>query len=108
MDIKEVRINRIKDRMNELGLNSRELAKRSSVSESGISRILTGEIDPRLKTFVKIADALKCDYVWLMGYDDDENETKHVIIEYEKLTPANQTRLLAYYQALIDSQEDEK
>lgn len=72
MDIKEVRIERIKRRMTELGLNSRELAKRSGISESGISRILTGEIEPRLKTFVKISDALKVDYIWLMGLNKEE------------------------------------
>ena len=72
MEIKEVRISRIKEKMNEHGLNSRELSKKCGVSESGISRILTGEIEPRLKTFIKIADALKCDYVWLMGYDEQK------------------------------------
>lgn len=105
MDIKEVRIERIKNRMNELGMNSRDLSKRSGISESGISRILSGEIDPRIKTFVKIADALKVDYVYLMGY---ESEQKPLIIEVEKLSAPNQARLLAYYQALIDSQEDNK
>ena len=70
MELKEVRISRIKEKMTEHGLNSRELSKRAGISESGISRILTGEIEPRLKTFIKIADALHCDYVWLMGYDE--------------------------------------
>ena len=103
MDIKEIRIERIKQRMNELGINSRDLAKRSGISESGISRILSGEIDPRIKTFTKIADALRVDYVYLMGY---ELENKPTQIDLNRLTPSNQARLLAYYQALIDSQED--
>lgn len=103
MDIKEIRIERIKQRMNELGINSRDLAKRSGISESGISRILSGEIDPRIKTFTKIADALRVDYVYLMGY---EPEKKPAQIDLNGLTPSNQARLLAYYQALIDSQED--
>lgn len=72
MELKEVRISRIKEKMTEHGLNSRELSKRAGISESGISRILTGEIEPRLKTFIKIADALHCDYVWLMGYDEPQ------------------------------------
>lgn len=103
MDIKEIRIERIKQRMNELGINSRDLAKRSGISESGVSRILSGEIDPRIKTFTKIADALRVDYIYLMGY---EPENKPAQIDLNGLTPSNQARLLAYYQALIDSQED--
>lgn len=102
MDVKEVRIGRIKHRMNELGMSSRDLAKRSGISESGISRILSGEIDPRIKTFTKIADALRVDYVWLMGYDDNNYQ----LIMLDKLTPQNQSRLLAYYQALLDTQEE--
>lgn len=107
MNIKEVRIKRIKDRMSELDLNSRDLAKRSGISESGISRILSGEIEPRLKTFVKIADALRVDYVYLMGYDTEESKPE-AVIEISKLSSSNQARLLAYYQALVDSQEDSK
>lgn len=107
MELKEIRISRIKKRMHELDLNSRELAKRANISESGISRIISGEIEPRLKTFIKIADALHCDYVWLMGYDVDyvaDQEGAKVVLE--RLNPTNQAKLLAYYQGLLDSQED--
>ena len=91
MNIKEVRIERIKRKMNEHGLSSRELAKRSGVSESGISRILSGEIDPRVKTFSKIADALHVDPVWLMGVDEESgemsSEAKHIAFIIETMTP---------------------
>lgn len=105
MDIKEVRINRIKASMKSTDMTGKDLAKKSGVSESGISRILSGEIEPRLKTFVKIADALRVDYIWLMGYDEDEPKSE-AVIEFNKLNDFNKARLLAYYQALIDSQED--
>lgn len=108
MDIKEVRINRIKDSMKNRDMTGKDLAKKSGISESGISRILSGEIEPRLKTFTKIADALKVDYVWLMGYDTNEIPENKPIIEYDRLNNSNQARLLAYYQALLDSQEDNK
>lgn len=71
MDFKEVRIKRIKKRMDELGMTARELGKRADVSESGISRILSGESDPRVSTFKKLASALRVDPVWLMGYGED-------------------------------------
>lgn len=71
MDFKKVRIKRIKKRMDELGMTARELGKRADVSESGISRILSGESDPRVSTFKKLASALRVDPVWLMGYGED-------------------------------------
>ena len=109
MGIKEVRIERIKQKMNEHGLTNRELAKRTGISESGISRILSGEIDPRIRTFAKMAQALKTDETWLMGYDVDyvaDLDGAKVILE--RLNPTNQAKLLAYYQGLLDSQEDNK
>lgn len=111
MDIKEVRIERIKRRMNELGLNSRELAKRSGISESGISRILTGEIEPRLKTFVKISDALKVEYVWLMGYDEEENNSDSEVDElvrcYKKLSPEDKSAVLKIIRAMSEVSDNE-
>ena len=112
MDIKEVRITRIKEKMNEHGLNSRELAKKAGISESGVSRILTGEIEPRLKTFIKIADALKCDYVWLMGYDEPQTRFdtyRPILIEHsitDGLNEKSLERLKSYADYLRSMQED--
>ena len=102
MDINKRRIDRIKQSMLNLGINSKELAKRSGVSESTISRILSGKIIPRQKNLFAISKALHVDYVWLMGYD----ETNDHLIDLEKLTPSNREKLFAYYQGLVDSQED--
>lgn len=107
MELKEIRITRIKEKMTEHGLNSRELSKRAGISESGISRILTGEIEPRLKTFIKIADALHCDYVWLMGYDEPQvvlNVEQHIT---EGLKPEYIKRLMAYADKLRELQKME-
>ena len=103
MDVKEKRIERIKARMNELGMNSRELAKRSGISESGISRILTGEIDPRTKTFMKIADALRSDYTWLMGYGEtpDQTDKSAMIVDiFDSLDDAQKEKLLNLAKAI--------
>lgn len=108
MELKEKRIMRIKNKMTEHGLNSRELAKRSGISESGISRILTGEIEPRLKTFIKIADALRCDYVWLMGYDvEPEKEVVSVVPEYFNLSVENRTIIDHLIKELAASQKQD-
>lgn len=102
MDINQRRIDRIKQSMLNIGINSKELAKRTGLSESAISRILSGEIVPRQKRFMALATALRVDYVWLMGYDESN------LIDIDKLTPANRARLRAYYQGLLDSQEGEE
>lgn len=108
MDIKEVRIKRIKDRMNEIGISSRELAKRSGISESGISRILSGEIEPRLKTFIKIADALRIDYEYLMGVENTHTpdlsiETEKIALLVECMTPEEQKQVESYVKFIIES-----
>lgn len=104
MDINKRRIERLRSAMESHDMNAKELAKGTGLSESTISRILAGQVVPRQKNFKKMADALNCDFVWLLGYDDSNDH----LIEIEKLTPSNQTRLLAYYQALLDTQEDKK
>lgn len=104
MDINKKRIERLRQSMKDADINAKELSNRTGLSESTISRILAGQVVPRQGSFQKMADALKVDFVWLLGYDDNTYQ----LIELDKLTPANQNRLLAYYQALIDTQEDNK
>lgn len=83
MDVKEVRIERIKQKMNEHGLTARDLAKRADMSESAVSRILSGESDPRIGTFRKMSDALRCDYTWLMGYGDTEPKASKADYDFD-------------------------
>ena len=104
MDINKKRIERLRQSMKDADINAKELSNRTGLSESTISRILAGQVVPRQGSFQKMAAALHVDFVWLLGYDDNTYQ----LIELDKLTPANQNRLLAYYQALIDTQEDNK
>lgn len=103
MDVNKRRIERLRASMESHDMNAKELSKRTGLSESTISRILAGQVVPRQKSFQLMADALNCDFTWLLGYDESNDH----LIQVEKLTPSNQIRLLAYYQALIDSQEGE-
>ena len=106
MDIKEVRIERIKQKMNEHGLTARDLAKRSDMSESAVSRILSGEVDPRLSTFKKMADALKCDYVWLMGYGDQEPTSRKIDYDFDLATHMGEYLVvIERYKKLTDAQK---
>lgn len=88
-----------------------ELARKSGINKGTISRYLKGEIIPKQSKIVELARALNVSPAWLLGYDtpmdsdDVTMETKNEI-DITKLTNANLARLLAYYQALVDSQED--
>ena len=115
MDMDNIRISRLKEAMRKRGLTARELANKSNISEASISRYLSGKLVPKQGTIQALAKALAVDPVWLLGYDpvtpDNDAANDHAIIEQvnlSNLTEANRARLLAYYQALIDSQGGEQ
>ena len=100
----------IKDRLNEAmqkrGITATELAKLTGLNKSSVSRYLTGENIPRSLAIGKLAQALRVNPAWILGYDVPMNESVPPIqINVEKLNDTNKERLQAYYQALIDSQD---
>ncbi|MBQ6148655.1 MAG: helix-turn-helix domain-containing protein [Oscillospiraceae bacterium] len=100
----------IKDRLNEAmqkrGITAAELAQRTGLNKSSVSRYLTGENIPRSLAIGKLAQALRVNPAWILGYDVAMEEgVEPIHIEIDKLSDINKEKLLAYYQALIDSQE---
>ena len=100
----------IKDRLNEAmrlrGMTATELAQKTGLNKSSVSRYLTGENIPRSLAIGKMATALSVNPAWVLGYDVPMEEgSPQIHIDVEKLSDANKARLLAYYQALIDSQK---
>lgn len=100
----------IKDRLNEAmqkrGITATELAKLTGLNKSSVSRYLTGENIPRSLAIGKLAQALRVNPAWILGYDVPMDEgVPPIQINVEKLNEANKERLQAYYQALIDSQD---
>ena len=100
----------IKDRLNEAlelrGMNITELAMKSGLNKSSVSRYLSGQMIPRSIAIGKMATALGVSPTWVLGYDVtmDGKEIRH--IDLGQLTEVNQEKLMAYYQALLDTQED--
>lgn len=99
----------IKDRLNEAlklrGLTASDLAKRTGLNKSSVSRYLSGQSIPRSLAIGAMAEALRVSPAWVLGYDVPmESKENQPTIEVHKLTPENQARLSAYYQALLDSQ----
>jgi len=84
-----------------------KFSSESGLSTSTVATVFTRGISKtNINTIIKICKAL--------GISADElsngritylSDVTYPLIEFDKLTPDNQTRLLAYYQALIDSQE---
>ena len=100
----------IKDRLNEAlrmrGMTASDLSKKTGLNKSSVSRYLSGKSIPRSLAIGLMADALNVSPTWVLGYDVTiYGKEIRPQIELYKLTSENQTRLLAYYQALIDSQE---
>lgn len=99
----------IKDRLNEAlelrGMNISELALKSGLNKSSVSRYLSGQMIPRSIAIGKMATALGVSPTWVLGYDVtmDGKEIRH--IDLGQLTEVNQEKLMAYYQALLDTQE---
>jgi len=88
------------------GMTATELASKSGLAKSSVSRYLSGENIPRSIAIGKMATALDVSPAWILGYNLTMDGQEIPTIELETLTPENQSRLLAYYQALKDSQGD--
>ena len=90
------------------GLNMTELAEKSGLNKSTVSRYLAGTCIPRSPQIARLAQALGVSPTWILGYDVSMDGEELPKIEIQKLSSENQARLVAYYQALIDSQGDNK
>ena len=100
----------IKDRLNEAmrlrQTTVSELAKKSGLSKSSVSRYLSGENIPRSIAIGKLATALNVSPTWILGYKVTIDGKELVEIDTDKLTDENKARLIAYYQALLDTQKE--
>ena len=101
----------IKDRLNTAmklrGMTATELSQKTGLNKSSVSRYLSGSVIPRSIAIGKMAQALHVNPAWVLGYDVPiEDGTPFVHVDMDKLTPSNQDRLMSYYQALLDSQEE--
>lgn len=97
----------IKDRLNEAlqlrGMTAADLAKKSGLAKSSVSRYLTGENIPRSIAIGKMATALDVSPAWILGYNLTIDGLE-IALDLGKLTEENKTKIIAYYQGLIDSQ----
>ena len=63
-------INRVKELMEKNQISQKDLAKLSGISESSISRYLSGSKEPRMDILTNIAKALNTTVSYLLGEDE--------------------------------------
>lgn len=92
-------------------LSQDELAKRIGYKgRSAINKIETGVNDMPRETVLRCAEALGVSPMEFFQEEDEAKEVRKrtVDFDFDKLSDENMIRLIAYYQALLDSQEDKK
>ena len=99
---------RLQEALNYRGWTASDLAKASGIGKGQISRYLHGQIIPKQSKIGAMATALGVSPAWLLGYDVNmKGEVLQPKLELYKLSAENQTRLMAYYQALLDTQGED-
>ena len=66
--------NRVKKLMERDGISQRELAAQSGISESSISRYLSGELQPRMDILTNIAKVFGVTSSYLLGEEENLKE----------------------------------
>ena len=98
----------IKDRLKQAldlkGWTASDLANRSGIGKGQISRYLHGTIIPKQSKIGAMANALGVSPAWLVGFSVTMDGKERAEIDVSKLNDINREKLLAYYQALIDTQ----
>ena len=82
------------------GITQAEFAKAMGISPSTVGMYETGEREPNFETEEKIADYFNVSLDVLRG-----KNTRTSVIDLDRLSEDNRARLMAYYQALLDTQE---
>ena len=80
--------NRIKELLNIYGDKQFEMAKKTGLSKSAITRYINGDNVPNQESIDKIAKAYNVNPAWIMGYDIDmeKKSNKEIIKMLNMLT----------------------
>ena len=65
--------NRISYLLNKNGISQKELADRINISESVVSRYISGEREPKANVIANLAIALRTTSDYLLGIEEDDN-----------------------------------
>ncbi len=96
----------IKKRMNELGLNQKELALKTGISTSAISRYFNGSREFPVNDAPKFASALSLELSYLIGLNLDNSENKKRLTSIDDLDFTGINRIAAHFSGDDFSEED--
>lgn len=97
---------RLKKALDESGMSLSELANKSGINKGAISKYIHGHVVPKQSAVGELARALHVSPAWLLGFNvNEDGSAVEAQLDLEALTDENRVRVLAYYQALLDSQE---
>ncbi len=65
--------NRISYLLNKNGISQKELADRINISESVVSRYISGDREPKANVIANLATALRTTSDYLLGIEEDDN-----------------------------------
>ena len=99
---------RIKKGMESRQMTAAELSRKSNIGRGSISKYLNGSVIPKQGAIKAIAKALGVSPIWLLGFDDEEEEpsqfdatTADFILEIKKLSPDGQFKAKNYIKYLL-------
>ena len=96
--------NRLAEALRLRDMTAAELSRRSGIDKGSISNYLKGKFNPKQNAIGSMAKALNVSPAWLMGYPVTLDGNEYEQIDFASLSEINKAKLMAYYQALVDSQ----
>ena len=98
---------RLLDAMHMRDVTAAELARKTTISESNISRYLSGTSMPSMRNLLLLADALGISSDWLAGRDEEDGEyhivygDKEIVRIFKSLSTDSQEKVLEYAEMLL-------
>lgn len=95
---------RLKEAMADTNMKQADLARATGLSKGGISNYVIGRYEPKSDIISKLAMALNCSEMWLMGYDVPRERKKNTPSKLE-LTEGEKMLLDLFRQIPEDQQK---
>lgn len=101
---------RLLDAIHMKGTTAAELSRKTNISESNISRYLSGSSEPSLRSLLILANALGVSADWLSGNEEEEEEEKSfevmygekdLMSMYSKLSMTGKQKVLEYTEMVL-------
>lgn len=97
--------NRLREAMEISQMKQADLARATGLSKGGISNYVIGRYEPKSDIISKLAKALNCSEMWLMGYDVPRERIQEKSPDKLKLTEGEKMLLDLFRQVPEDSQQ---